>query len=189
MKRKRAVKLVAITVLFVVFAVLVLKIISKVNYKDKVSERIQVIPPFLFVTLENEPFTNVDLSSHLNKLFIYFNSECDYCHAEAQQIKDQIEEFKGIEIIFISYETNAAIKKFAQKYEFDNQENLIFLQDKNLQFSKIFDAHSIPFMLLYSKQDSLIQKFKGAIKMERILDLLESGHSELGSESQQSNNQ
>jgi len=146
---------------------------AKINHKKEVAKRIQVIPEFSFKTLRGEKFSQKDLNSTLPKLFIYFNSECEYCQGEAQQIHRNLEKLKNIQVVFISFESAKEIETFAEKYNLINIENIIFLEDGKLEFYEIFDANTIPFMLLYSKDNQLIQKFKGAIKIEKIIGLLE----------------
>ncbi len=146
---------------------------SKLKHKKEVTERIKIVPEFSFKTLDGETFTQNELSTTLPKLFIYFNSECEFCQGEAEQIKKQLPQLQHIQIIMVSHEPSDGIKIFAQKYHLANQKNIIFLEDNRLRFSTIFDAKTIPFMLLYSNDNKLLQKFKGATKIEKIMALLE----------------
>ena len=144
-------------------------ITKKISYKKEVAERIKTIPKFSFLTLNNQTFTEKELSKNTYKLFVYFNSECDYCHSEASQISENLNQFKKTQLVFVSFEPLESIQKFANTYHLSNKENVIFLQDLHVKFSKTFDANTIPFMLLYGKNKQLIQKYKGATKIENIL--------------------
>ncbi len=175
---KKKLKIIIAIILITIIGFLGYSISTKINHKNEVAERIQTIPKFLFKTLSGEQFNQNDVNAILPKLFIYFNSDCDFCHAEAKQIQEQLEKLKKVQIVFISFENVKGIKAFAEKYNFTNKENIIFLEDKKLEFSEIFDANSIPFMLLYSKDNQLIKKFKGATKIENILSRLPSSQRE-----------
>lgn len=144
-------------------------ITKKINYKKEVSERIKTIPNFTFLTLNNQTFSKKELTKNIYKLFVYFNSECEYCQSETTQISKNLEKFNEIQLIFVSYEPIKDIKQFAKTYHLLNKENIIFLQDKEMLFEELFDAKSIPFMLLYSKDNQLIEKYKGATKIDNIL--------------------
>tara|TARA_R110002033_G_C3890885_1_gene238822 strand:- start:2378 stop:2893 length:516 start_codon:yes stop_codon:yes gene_type:complete len=144
-------------------------ILKKINHKKEVAERIKTIPKFSFLKLNNSNFSNKKLTKNTYKLFVYFNSECDYCQSEATQINANLALFKDTQFVFVSYEPIADIKQFAKTYNLLNKENAIFLQDKEMIFEELFDAKSIPFMLLYSKDNQLIEKYKGAAKIENIL--------------------
>ncbi len=145
---------------------------KKIKYKNEVAQRIKAIPNFTFFTLDNVPFSEKELSKNTNKLFVYFNTECDFCQHEVQQISEYLPKIKNTQIVFVSFEEIEIIEAFANKYNLSNKENVLFLQDKKLEFSEIFDAKSIPFILLYDAENNLIQKFKGATKIDKITKLL-----------------
>ena len=166
---KKYLKIIIGLVLISVIGYLGYSISTKINHKKEVAERIQVIPEFSFKTLSGEQFNQNDVNATLPKLFIYFNSDCDFCHAEAKQIQEQLKQLKNMQIIMVSHENSEDIKTFAEKYNLINEENIVFLEDEKLEFSEIFDANSIPYMLLYSKDNQLIKKFKGATKIENII--------------------
>ncbi|MBK5210268.1 MAG: redoxin domain-containing protein [Flavobacteriaceae bacterium] len=166
---KKKLKIAIVALIIGVIGYLGYNIVKKINYKTEVAARIKSIPPFSFLTLENKEFTENNLPKNKIKLFVYFNSECEYCQSESTQISENIEQFKDTQLIFVSFELLANIKKFASDFNLLDKENVIFLQDKKLEFAKIFDAKSIPFMLLYSKEGQLIQKFKGATKIDNII--------------------
>lgn len=142
---------------------------KKISYKKEVVERIKTIPEFSFLTLNNETFTEKELTKNIYKLFVYFNSDCDYCQSEASQISENLVLFKKTQLLFVSFEPVEGIKQFAKTYNLFDKENIIFLQDKVMIFEELFDVKSIPFMILYSKDNQLIEKYKGATKIDNIL--------------------
>lgn len=169
---KKQLKIVIAVLIISIIGFLGFKIGSQLNHKKEVAERIQSIPDFSFKTLSGDAFTHKDIDTKQPKLFVYFNSDCDFCHAEAQQIYDNLEKLKGIQVVFISFEPATSIKVFAEQYKLANEENIVFLEDVDILFSRLFDAKSIPYMLLYSKDNDLIKKFKGSTKIENILKAL-----------------
>lgn len=166
---KKYVKPIIAFILISVFVFLGYSISKKITYKNEVAERIKTIPEFSFLTLNNQVFKENGLTKNSCKLFVYFNSECDYCQSEATQISENIAEFKDTQLIFVSCEPIEGIKQFAKTYSLLDKENVLFLHDKESEFSEIFDAKSIPFILLYSKENMLIEKYKGATKISNII--------------------
>jgi peroxiredoxin len=171
---RKYLKIIIALVLISVIGYLGYSIGNKLNHKKEVAERIKTIPEFSFKTLNGEPFTQKELNTALFKLFMYFNSECEFCQGEAKQIQKHIPQLQHVQVIMVSHEPSNGIKIFAEKYHLANHKNIIFLEDEKLQFSELFDAKSIPFMVLYSKDNQLIQKFKGATKIEKIISHLPS---------------
>ena len=147
-------------------------IITKAKEKNEIAKKIQNIPKFELQTLSNISFSNTDLKQNTYSIFIYFNSDCDFCHHEAESISQNLNKFKKVQFIFISFEETEAIKKFAELYKLDNQENIVFLEDKRGNFSTQFNANSIPYILIYNKNKELIKKHKGQLNANGILRVL-----------------
>jgi peroxiredoxin len=146
---------------------------TKLNYKKEVAEGIRVIPKFSFRNIDGQVFTQKNVSKTGPKLFIYFNSECNYCQTEVKQIQENLHQLKDAQLIFVSFEDTKKIKAFATEYSLQNEQNIVFLKDKDFIFEDLFDAKTIPHMLLYSKDNHLIKKFKGLTKIEYVIMLLE----------------
>lgn len=148
------------------------KVISKAKEKNAIAKQLQTIPTFSFQTLELKPFTNSNLKPNIPTIFIYFNSECDYCQYEAESISNNLNKFKNVQFIFVSTENIETIKQFSEKNKLNNQTNITFLQDTDYLFSNQFGASSIPYILIYSKKQKLIKKHKGQLKAEAIVKLI-----------------
>ena len=148
------------------------KVLNKINHKKQVAENIKQMPAFSYVTLENKVFTQENLAQNKPTLFIYFNSECDFCNHEAEMVQQNIEQLKAIQVVFISYEPVEKIKQFATKFNLLNHANISFLSDSKISFATTFDVTSMPCLVLYDKENNLIEKIKGQVKIETVLDKL-----------------
>jgi len=175
---KKYLKLTIAIALIAIIGYLAYGITAKLIYKKEVAVRIKTIPAFSFKTLDKQEFANKNLDKTKPKLFVYFNSECEFCQAEAKGIHKQLDSLKNIQIMFISYEASDKIKNFALNYKLFNSNNIVFLEDKKFEFAPLFDAKGIPFMLLYGKDNKLIQKFRGVTKVEKIISHLPSSQRE-----------
>ncbi len=144
---------------------------AKINHKKQVAEHIKTIPSFMYETLEGKPFTQENIATNTPVLFVYFNSECDFCQHEAQLIKDNIEKLNNFQILFISFEPKENIQKFAEQYQLLSYANLTFIHDRKATFTTTFDVNSLPCLVLYNAQHQLIEKIKGQVKIEKILAL------------------
>ena len=156
---------------------LFLSICSLLSFKLHLQEKTSTakIPYFTFYTLDKKPFTKDSLDSDRNKFIFYFNSECEHCEKQgkwlANGIEKNVEEFEDLEMIFISFEERSEIKKYRDKFNF-NESNMTFLQDYRLTFSNKFDVETFPSILIYDKKGTLITKFEGETKIENILPFL-----------------
>ena len=168
---KKKIKLIITIALLSIVGYLGYKIASKLNHKKEVAARIQHLPDFSFTTIQGAAFTQDHLQNKPT-VFVYFNSDCDYCKSEAAKIQKRLSAFKNVQLIFISFEKSEAIQQFAKDYKLNDQENVLFLEDKKGLFSQLFDANTIPYLLVYDTNRKLLQKFKGATKVDWILGAL-----------------
>lgn len=148
------------------------KVILKINHKNEVAENIKTIPPFQYQKLDGLQFSNKNLNPNIATIFLYFNSECEHCQSEAQMIKENIEKFKPFQLVFISFEKPKKIKSFATQYHLLDYDNIHFIYDSKVTFSNTFDVKSLPCIVLYNKNQQLIEKIKGQTKVENILKKL-----------------
>ncbi|MFD0992572.1 peroxiredoxin family protein [Tenacibaculum geojense] len=170
--RKKSILILVVIVVIGLLSYLGFNVISKAKEKNKIAKQLEIIPEFEFLTLEQKPFTKANLKPKTNSIFIYFNSECDFCQHEAQSISDNLNSFKNGQFIFVSTEPIATIKKFSEQYNLNNQQNITFLYDSNSTFSSRFDANSIPYLLIYDQNQKLIKKHKGQLNANGILGVL-----------------
>jgi peroxiredoxin len=149
------------------------KVISKIVHKKEVAEHIKTIPAFSYKTIKGQIFSNTDLKNDTPTIFLYFNSECEHCQNEAEQIRDNIEKFSRVQLVFISFEEPKKIEAFARKYKLNHYDNIDFLCDSKVSFSITFDVKSLPTIILYNKNKELIEKIKGQTKVETLIKKLQ----------------
>lgn len=148
------------------------QIISKIKHKNQIANNIKTIPTFTFQDLNGLVFSNQNLKNNTPTVFIYFNTGCEFCQGETIMIKENIRKLNGVQIIFISFEKPEIIKKFALKYKLLHHDNISFLCDSKISFSTIFDVKSLPCLVLYDRNQKLIEKIKGQTKAETLLKKL-----------------
>lgn len=159
-----------LSLLFVsVFLFSVLNIVNKITYKNEAEKNIKSIPQFSYKSITEKNFTNQNLKKNSPTIFIYFNTECEFCNEEVQMIKDNITEFNEIQLIFVSFEKKQIIKKFAQKHQLTSYDNIHFLYDDKATFASTFDLRTLPCLVLYDKNQKLIEKIKGQTKAATLL--------------------
>lgn len=156
----------------IVLFVLVYQIISKINHKNEIAQNIKRIPQFSYQSIQGRIFTNQNLKAETPAIFIYFNTECEYCNEEAQMIHENLKKFENVQIIFISFENTKQIKKFAQNHQLINHDNVHFLHDSKNTFASTFDINSLPCLLMYDRNQNLIEKVKGQTKPEILIKKL-----------------
>ena len=75
-------------------------------------------------------------------------------------------------MLFVSFEKPNSIREFATKHKLSNYDNVTFICDSKTTFSTTFDVHSMPCLIIYDKNQKLIEKLKGQTKVETLLKKL-----------------
>ena len=164
---------ITITIMFLgLFGYFGYQIITKINYKKTIASNIKTIPQFSYVNTKGGIFTKDSIQPNTPTIFIYYNSDCDYCNNEAQMIHENIDTFNKIQILFVSFENPDRIKKFAHQHQLNHYDNVTFLHDNKLTFAATFDVTSLPCLVMYDKNQKLIEKIKGQIKPETLIKKL-----------------
>lgn len=170
---KKYFKIIIPVILIFGICFMLFKTFKKIEHKKAIEENIKTIPEFVFTKLtDKEAFTSRELESGKYVLIIYFNTECEHCMYEAEQISQNIEQFENCRILMISFEETDTLQAFAEKYNFVGQNNITVLQDKEFEFDDIFGRSPIPTSFIYNKNGELIKKFVGEVKIEALLQYL-----------------
>lgn len=148
------------------------QIVQKVNYKKAVAAHIKTIPNFSYQKISGGAFTQNSLQKDTPTLFIYFNSDCNYCNEEAQMIRESVDKFSSFQLVFVSFEQPKTIQAFAQKHQLLQYGNIHFVCDTKVTFATTFDVKSLPCLVLYDKNKQLIEKIKGQTKVATLLKKL-----------------
>lgn len=172
MKSKSTIKKIIPVLFLVILGFLTFQITSKIKHKKEVAENIKTIPNFDFQNVNGGRFTNENLIKNTPTLFVYFNSDCEFCNEEAEMIQRNIVKFSTIQLIFISIENPNKIKGFAINHKLINYDKINFLSDTKISFAPTFDVKSLPCLVLYDKDQHLIEKIKGQIKPEVLIEKL-----------------
>lgn len=159
---------------------LAVKITQKWQEKKTIQETRQLIPALSLADMQGNSVSLKKLVEQQPGLFILFNPDCHFCQMEAEEMQEKAQEFSRIEVCFISTAPRKEIKDFAAVYALDHLKNIRFLQDSTDALATAVGANTVPFMLLYDKDQRLINTYQGSIKLDLILkDAKE--HSKTGS--------
>ncbi|WP_340075573.1 peroxiredoxin family protein [Leptobacterium sp. I13] len=172
--RKRALKFGIFGIVFLLISFLGYNVASITKEQNAFKERIRDMPEFSYQTMDNTVFSKNNLAPHLPTVFIYFNSECHFCQYEAQDISDNKNELKNIQLIFVSTEPIEKIRAFSETYSLNNEKNITFLHDSTHHFSYQFNVTSTPFTLMYDVDQNLIKMHKGQLNAKGIIKTLNS---------------
>jgi peroxiredoxin len=169
---RKAILLTIVLFCFVLLSFLTYKIFNNIHHKNQVAQNIKTMPFFRYKTIKGTDFINTNLKKDTPTVFIYFNTECEFCQSETEQIATAVNRFKEAQLVYVSFEPIEKIKAFALKYKLNSYANIHFVCDSKMTFAETFDVKSIPTLVIYDKNTILIQKTKGQIGINKIIKII-----------------
>jgi thioredoxin-related protein len=123
------------------------------------------------------PFFNTDsinyrVDSTNPVLLVHFNSECEHCQYELDELSKNLNALQHATILLMSSENIAVIKETAQDLGLADTPNVSFLKINRDNVFENFGSLSTPHIFIYDNEHKLIKEFKGETKMEAILQYL-----------------
>jgi thiol-disulfide isomerase/thioredoxin len=158
---KKHLKILIPLILVLIVSVLGFQISRKSEQQKAQKEAIQTIPDFSF-----EGINQSSLQKNTPTIFIHFNSTCEHCQYEAQEIYKHKDLLANCQILMVSEETKENIEAFKNRYKPSEISNLKVLQSN---FSKYFVGSGIPDIFIYDAKGNLKKRFRGETKIEAIL--------------------
>ena len=150
---------------------LITKTATKLKHKDRIAKQIKTFP---YLAVKSVSPNNYDGWKKLDKttIIIFFNSSCEHCQYEANEIQQRIKDFAGTNLLFISEESEEKIFAFSKEYQMNNTKNIWWLMMKPEDVYETFGAIGVPHIWIYNKDEQLVKEFKGETKAEAILEWL-----------------
>ena len=107
-----------------------------------------------------------DVNSTLPTVLIFFNSECEHCKWEIEQLAKIREKFMDVQLLLVSYEPESQALDFLKEHNFES----FYLKSTPEKIMTAF-VGGVPQTFIY-QQGRLVKHFKGEVKIEAILNAL-----------------
>lgn len=166
MKNKKL-KMLAIIIPLLLIGVMIYLFENFQNKKAKI-EVLQNIPAFSVTDINGKIVTQNNISTR-NKLLVYFDTNCEYCKSEMQELSKINHVHKDVQWVMFSSQSIEEIKKFATKYNLQNTKNIKWCTDPKAEVYSKFAMKGIPYFLGYNAKNKLVHRSTGAIKIEKVL--------------------
>jgi thioredoxin-related protein len=154
------------TTLFALVLFMVYSIVEKVYAKKSVQNKIQNLSVAQLFKMDSTQF---QMTSGRPILLVFFNSQCEHCQYELTELKKNLSSFEAVSVLLMSSENIATIKEAAQKFELAASPNAEFVKINRDDVFENYGSLSVPHLFLYGADRKLIKEFKGATKIEAIL--------------------
>jgi thiol-disulfide isomerase/thioredoxin len=107
-----------------------------------------------------------------NTVLVFFQTDCDHCQHEAEQIAAFSKSFEQYEVYFISSSPLSEILKFAETYHLSDKPNFFFAETPFDDVVNMIGPIETPSLYIYSNDRMLVQSFNGEVAMEVVVKYL-----------------
>ena len=136
-------------------------------------KRFPVITPFQVLLSDSTTmYTKEQLPKGRPTVFMIFSPDCHHCQYEAEQIVNQKNELKNINIVMITMHPFDSMKDFIYKYRLNEVPNVIVGKDIYYLMPAFYKFHNLPFHAFYNKDGHLLSVFEGTMNMGNMPELL-----------------
>ena len=113
-----------------------------------------------------------ELAESGNHLVVHFWATwCAPCEKELPTLKELTEKLKdkkNVKFLFIAVNDKVKdVTKFLKKYNLEDRENILILEDKSFYHQKSFGTYKLPETFVFSSQKSLLKRFVGPQEWDR----------------------
>jgi peroxiredoxin len=107
------------------------------------------------------------------KLLIYFNTHCDFCQFEIEELSKRLPEFENTEIILVSAEPIDSIRPFMQTLGFHSYPGAGAYHCSYDTLNKYFGQLAAPTTFVYGTNNKLVKRFNGATRIDDLLQVVQ----------------
>jgi thiol-disulfide isomerase/thioredoxin len=145
----------------------------QISKKKNLYEKIIELPKVeLFPLSGNVVYLN-EFNFDERILFMYFNSGCDLCQFELEELEKHMPEFENTMILLVSSEPFNSLRKLEN--QFLNYSNVEIFQCPFDSVQKYFGKVYLPTTFIYGIDGKLLKRFNGPTRIDEMIIVLRKG--------------
>ena len=138
--------------------------LNKPTPLDELRERVPTLPKLHLVGLDGMPY---DPGDALPVVLIYFNTTCDHCQRQVEQLRVSLNRFEGISIVLMTAQSIEELQEFMSQIDFGGA-RVIPVQVLPEEVAEKFGVLSLPQIFVYDANRRLVGLFAGETDPRRI---------------------
>lgn len=132
----------------------------------------QSLPDFDFQDAGGNKVDKSSLIEGQPVIVFYFDPFCDHCQWQANALNEHTEEFKDINLLWVSWAEHEDNEAFYEEY-LSRLDNSIACKDHNYLFDNLFGYSEVPSIYCYNANWELVASFKEEQPAEILLKAVE----------------
>ena len=137
------------------------------------------LPPFKFQSVMGGDLTPEKLAKDKPVIVFFYDPTCDHCQQEARWVGEMINDFKDINLVWVTWGEWQDVKTFIQTHFTHDGKPIMpsstihFAKDTGYTFDSFFGDSPIPSVHIYSKEWTHVKTFKNEVHAVELLKVLE----------------
>lgn len=132
---------------------------TKLAQRRERAQSLSVLPPLPARRLDGSAF--LPLKEATGPLvLIYFESDCDHCQRQANEMSRHAAEFGAARLLWLSKDSLPALRQFAQRYGLMRQPTMQVAQIRSEVAQKL-ELFSVPDIRIYGPDRKLLRRYQG----------------------------
>ena len=134
-------------------------------------KRFPTLPPIkLLLTDSTTHFTEKELKKDLPVFVILFSPDCEHCKKGTEELIENIDKFKNIQIVMSTILPFDKMKEFYNIYKLERFKNITVGKDMFYLLPTFYRIKNMPFFAFYDKKGDLIDVAEGALPVNKVLE-------------------
>jgi peroxiredoxin len=128
------------------------------------------IPSFRIALTDSSYFNSKQLKKNEPLLLVYFSPNCDHCKKFTDSLVANINSFKNIQIVMMSYFSLDEIKKFEKAYHLTKFTNVkTGTEGYTFKVLKFYNISQFPFVAVFNSKGILQKTFVEDVPMQSLI--------------------
>jgi hypothetical protein len=128
------------------------------------------IPPFSIQMANGQYLKSTDLRKDQPLMIIYFDPTCEHCHVFINELLKQIDLFKDVQIVMITYVPLDQLKSYMAGSELNKQPCIkAGTEGTTFVVRYFYDIRQFPYVALHKKDGTLISTYESKVPDPEVL--------------------
>ena len=137
---------------------------------SRAQETPPVIAPYKILTTKDVYSTPADLQKNKPVMLIYFATDCSHCQKLISDMKPFMKDFKGIQVVMITFSDIRMVKSFQNDYGLTAWPNFTLgTEGYTYTVQKYYQLKHTPYIAIYDHKGKLVQAYEKPPEMKELV--------------------
>ena len=148
---------------------------SQNDYNIPPYKRFPTLPPIQLLLGDSVTrYTKENIPEKKPVLVMLFSPDCNHCQQTAEEMYQNREALKEIQIVMATVLPLYQMNAFMTKYKLNEMKNVVAGKDIYFLLPPFYGIKNFPYLAMYNKKGNLITGFEGSMPIEKLVTVFSS---------------